>query len=405
MPAFEYEALDASGKTHRGVLQGDTARAVRQSLRDQGLVPVAVSEVRERAARARLPAWLRRGIRPADLAVLTRQWATLVRAGLPMDEALAALAEQSGDVRARRMLIGVRARLMEGRTLAECLGEFPNSFPELYRAAVAAGEQSGRLERVLERLADFLEQNQEFAQRVLAALIYPLLLALVSAAIVAGLLGHVVPQVMGVYESLDAPLPWPTRVLIGLSAAVRLLGPWLLPALLAGIVGFRLALARPAFRLRWHDLLLRVPVLGALLAAQDAARFARTLAVATAAAVPLLEALRLGGATVALAPVRAAIAQATARVREGGSLARALAESGRFPALLTRLVGSGERSGELETMLDHAAELMEKQVQSTLGTLLALLEPLLIIVMGGIVLFMVLAILLPIFQLNQLVGA
>lgn len=405
MPAFEYEALDAGGKSRRGVLQGDTAKAVRQSLRDQGLVPVEVAEVRERPARDRLPAWFKRGIRASDLAVLTRQWATLVRAGLPMDEALAALAEQSGDVRARRMLVGVRARLMEGRTLAECLGEFPDSFPELYRAAVAAGEQSGHLDRVLERLADFLEQSRQFGQRVLAALIYPLLLALVSSAIVVGLLGHVVPQVMGVYESLDATLPWPTRVLIWLSDAVRVLGPWLLPALLAGIVGFRVALAHPAFRSRWHGLLMRIPVLGTLLAAQDSARFARTLSIATAAAVPLLEALRLGGATVVLAPLREAITQATARVREGGSLARALAESGRFPALLTRLVGSGERSGEIETMLDHAAELQEKQVQGTLGTLMALLEPLLIVLMGGIVLFMVLAILLPIFQLNQLVGS
>jgi general secretion pathway protein F len=403
MPAFEYQALDQAGRTHKGVLQGDTPKAVRQVLRDQGLVPLEMSEVREQAPRREFKELFGRGIAASDLAVLTRQWATLVRAGLPLDEVLSALAEQSGDARAQRMLVAVRSKLMEGRTLADCLGDFPESFPELYRSAVAAGEQSGKLDRVLERLAGFLEERQQIGQRVIAALIYPALLSLVAFAIVGGLLGYVVPQVVGVFEQLQTELPWPTRMLLAMSAFVRTFGPWLLIAAIGALVAFRLALARTAFRSRWHALLMRLPLIGKLLRAQDTARFSRTLSIATAASVPLLEALRLGSATLTLLPLREAISAAIARVREGGSLSRALAESGRFPPLLTRLVGSGEKSGELEPMLDHAADLQEKQVQGALGALVAILEPLLIVLMGALVLFMVLAILLPIFEMNQII--
>jgi len=403
MPAFEYQALDNAGRTRKGVLQGDTPKAVRQNLRDQGLVPLEVSEVHEQAPRREFKEIFGRGISAGDLSILTRQWATLVRAGLPLDEALSALAEQSGDARARRMLVAVRSRLMEGRTLADSLGEFPESFPELYRSAVAAGEQSGKLDRVLERLAGFLEERRELGQKVIAALIYPALLSLVAFAIVSGLLGYVVPQVVGVFEQLQQQLPWPTRVLLALSAFVRIAGPWLLLALIGSAVAFRAALLRPEFRTRWHALLMGIPLIGALLRAQDTARFARTLSIATAASVPLLEALRLGAATLTLLPLREAVVAAIARVREGGTLSRALSESGRFPPLLTRLVGSGEKSGELEPMLDHAAELQEKQVAGSLNAFVAVLEPMLIVAMGALVLFMVLAILLPIFEMNQII--
>lgn len=276
MPAFEYQALDNSGRTHKGVLQGDTPKAVRQNLRDQGWVPLDVVEVREQAPRRELKDLFGRGIAASDLSILTRQWATLVRAGLPLDEALSALAEQSGDARARRMLVAVRSKLMEGRTLADSLGEFPESFPELYRSAVAAGEQSGKLDRVLERLAGFLEERRELGQKVIAALIYPALLSLVAFAIVSGLLGYVVPQVVGVFEQLQQQLPWPTRMLLALSALVRVAGPWLLLALVGALIAFRAALANAQFRSRWHALLMRIPLVGALLRAQDTARFART---------------------------------------------------------------------------------------------------------------------------------
>lgn len=403
MPAFEYQALDPSGRTRKGVLQGDTPKAVRQALRDQGLVPLELTEVREQRAGREMQGLFSRGLRAGDLAILTRQWATLVRAGLPMDETLAALADDSVDVQSRRMLVAVRSRLMEGRTLADSLAEFPDSFPELYRSAVAAGEQSGKLDAVLERLAGFLEERRNLGQRLIAALIYPILLSLVAFGIVGGLLGYVVPQVVGVFEQLDQELPWPTRTLLLMSDVVRYAGPWLLAALVVALIGFRIALTRPALRQRWHLLLMRLPLIGNLLRAQDTARFARTLSIATAASVPLLEALRLGASTLSLLPLRESILAAAARVREGGSLSRALAESGRFPPLLTRLVASGEKSGELEPMLDHAADLQERQVQGVLSTFIAMLEPLLVVAMGALVLFMVLAILLPIFELNQII--
>lgn len=402
MPAFEYQALDSAGRTRKGVLQGDTAKAVRGALREQGLVPLEVEEVRERAPRD-VGEYFRRGLSSKDLAILTRQWAVLVRAGLPMDETLAALAEQSGEVRARRLLLAVRARMMEGRSLADCLGEFPDSFPELYRAAVAAGEQSGKLDQVLGRLADFMEERQALGQRLLAALLYPALLMLVALGVVTGLLAYVVPQVVGVFAELDQQLPWPTRVLLGLSDFTRSYGAVIAALGIAGLVGFVIGLRNPAFRSRWHALLLRVPILGPLLRAQDSARFARTLSIATAASVPLLEALRLGAATLALLPLREAVQQALSRVREGGSLSRALGESRQFPPLLTRLVASGEKSGEMEPMLDHAADIQEKEVHSALSALVAVIEPLLVVLLGAVVLFMVLAILLPIFELNRIV--
>jgi general secretion pathway protein F len=293
---------------------------------------------------------------------------------------------------------------MEGRTLSESLAEFPDSFPELYRAAVSAGEQSGRLDGVLDRLAGFLEERQALGQKLAAALIYPALLTVIAFAVVIGLMGYVVPQVVGVFVDMGGALPWPTRVLMALSALIDHLAPIAVPALVAALIAFIVALRQPALRSAWHAFLMRLPFLGPLLRAQDAARFARTLSIATSAAVPLLEALKLGAATMSLLPLREAVAQAIARVREGGSLARALGESGRLPALLIRLVGSGEKSGQLEAMLDHAAELQEKQVQGRLGALIAILEPVLIVVMGGIVLFIVLAILLPIFRMNDLIG-
>ncbi len=404
MPAFEYQALDGDGRTHKGVVQGDTPKNVRQGLRDRGLVPLNVVEVRERPARS-VPELFHRHISGSDLAVLTRQWATLVRAGLPLDEALSALGDEAGDPTVRRMLIGVRAKVMEGRTLAESLAEFSESFPELYRAAVSAGEQSGKLDMVLERLASFLEERQALGRKLLAALIYPVLLTLVAFAVVIGLMAYVVPQVVGVFADMGGALPWPTRVLMAISAVLELVGPYLLAATVGGATAFVIALRRPALRSAWHGLLLRLPLLGALLRAQDSARFARTLSIAISASVPLLDALKLGAATLTLLPLREAVQQALMRVREGGSLARALGESGRFPALLVRLVGVGEKSGELEPMLDHGAELQEKHVQARLGALIAVLEPLLIVFMGGTVLFIVLAILLPIFGMNDLIGA
>ena len=397
MPAFSYHALDAEGRTRKGVLQADTARAARASLRERGLNALEVMPVSERDARGG-----GRGLSAAQLALLTRQMSALIGSGLPIDEALGALAEGSeGSLRAR--LVALRARVMEGSTLAAAMAEAPETFPVLYRATVAAGEASGRLDEVLARLADYTEGRQALRSKLLLALAYPALLSTVAILVVGGLMIWVVPQVVGVFEQAHQVLPWPTRVLIGISALVERFGAWLLlpPAVLviAGIVLLRMS----AIRVSGQRLLLRMPVLGRLVRAADTARFSRTLALLVGSAVPLLDALNIASRVVVNASLREAFARVAVRVREGAGLARALEESGQFPPVALRLVASGEKSGRLDTMLSDAATQQENELDTALGVATAVLGPGVILLIGGLVLFIVLAILLPIFSLNTLV--
>jgi general secretion pathway protein F len=398
MPAFHYQALDAQGHTRRGVLQADTPRAARGALREQGMHPLSVDVMRGEQRTG-----LRRGLGGAQLALLTRQLATLVRAGLPMDEALAALTEQSEAAKLRGVVLALRARVMEGQTLAAALAEFPDSFPEIYRASVAAGEHSGRLDEVLERLADLAERRDSLRRRLFAALSYPILLTMVALAVVAGLMAYVVPEVVGVFAGLGQELPWPTRTLLALSAGLREYGLVLLLGLGMLLTGFVLAMQRPPLRARWQAAQLRLPLIGRLLRTAESARLTRTLAVLVAAAVPLLEALRLAAQGVALAPMREALVRASQRVREGVPFARALAVGGVFPPIVLRLVASGEKSGRLDEMLERAAEQQENELDAVLGVLTAVLGPLVILLVGALVLFIVLAVLLPIFELNTLI--
>ncbi|HRQ64015.1 MAG TPA: type II secretion system inner membrane protein GspF [Xanthomonadaceae bacterium] len=398
MPAFHYQALDGQGHTRRGVLQADTPRAARGALREQGMHPLSVDLMRGEQRHG-----LRRGLGGTQLALLTRQLATLVRAGLPMDEALAALTEQSEAAKLRGVVLALRARVMEGQTLAAALAEFPDSFPEIYRASVAAGEHSGRLDEVLERLADLAERRDSLRRRLIAALSYPLLLTVVALAVVAGLMAHVVPEVVGVFAGLGQELPWPTRVLLALGAGLRAYGLWLLLGLGALVVAFLVAMRRPALRARWQAVQLRLPLIGRLLRTAESARLTRALAVLSAAAVPLLEALRLAAQGVALVPMREALVRASQRVREGVPFARALAAGGVFPPIVLRLVASCERSGRLDEMLERAAEQQENELDAVLGVLTAVLGPLVILLVGALVLFIVLAVLLPIFELNTLI--
>jgi general secretion pathway protein F len=403
MPAFSYQALDASGKTQRGVLQGDTARAVRGALRERGLNPLSVDEVREGSAPGAQPLLRRRGLGGAQLALLTRQLATLVGAGLPIDEALGALSEQAENERQRALTVSLRARVMEGASLAQAMAEFPDSFPEIFRASVAAGEQSGRLQHVLDKLADYAEARDALGQKILAALAYPLLLAVVAVAEVAGLLTWVVPQIVGVFQNLHQALPLATRALIALSAFLRTWGWLLLLVLLATLVLARLALRSEATRWRWHALSLRLPLVGRLVRAANTARATRTLALLSASAVPLLDALGIAAQVVSNLPMRDALKRAAIKVREGGAFSRALGESGQFPPVALRLIASGERSGELPRMLDEAAAQQQRELDRWLTALTAVLGPAVILIVGAIVLFIVLAILLPIFNLNQMV--
>jgi len=402
MPAFAYQALDQAGKTQRGVLQGDTARAVRGSLRERGLSPLSVEEVREGAAR-NASVFTRRGIGGAELALLTRQLATLIGAGLPIDEALSALSEQADNERQRGMTAALRARVMEGASLAQAMGEFPESFPEIFRATVGAGEQSGRLDTVLEKLADYAEARDALKQKILAAMAYPVLLSIVAAAVVAGLLTWVVPQIVGVFENLHQTLPLATRALMALSAFLREWGWALAILLLVAIVGARLALRKESLRFRWHALLLRLPLIGRLTRAANTAQATRTLALLAESAVPLLDALGIAAQVVPNLPMRDAMRRAAFKVREGSAFSRALGESGLFPPVALRLIASGERSGELPRMLDQAATQQQRELDRWLGALTAVLGPAVILLVGAMVLFIVLAILLPIFNLNQMV--
>jgi general secretion pathway protein F len=402
MPAFAYQALDVSGKTQRGIVQGDTARAVRGALRERGLNPLGVEEVHEGSGRSR-GAFSRRGLGSVQLALLTRQLSTLIGAGLPIDEALGALSEQAENERQRGLTVSLRARVMEGASLAQALGEFPDSFPEIFRATVAAGEQSGRLEIVLDKLADYAEARDALKQKILAALAYPLLLTLVAVAVVIGLLTWVVPQIVGVFQNLHQALPWATRTLIALSAFLRGWGWLILIVLIAVFVGLRMSLRRESVRYRWHELILGMPLVGRLTRAANTARATRTLALLADSAVPLLDALGIAAQVVPNLPMREALKRAAFKVREGSAFSRALGESGQFPPVALRLIASGERSGELSRMLGEAAGQQQRELDRWLTALTSVLGPAVILGVGAMVLFIVLAILLPIFNLNQMV--
>ncbi|UCP00126.1 GspF family T2SS innner membrane protein variant XcpS [Metapseudomonas lalkuanensis] len=404
MAAFEYLALDARGRQQKGVLEADSARQVRQLLRERQLAPLEVraTRVREQAERGRFS--LARGLSARDLALVTRQLATLVQAALPIEEALRAAAAQSGSSRIQSMLLAVRARVLEGHSLASSLREFPSAFPELYRATVAAGEHAGHLGPVLEQLADYTEQRQQSRQKIQLALLYPVILMCASLAIVAFLLGFVVPDVVKVFIDSGQTLPLLTRGLIGLSDLVKHWGWLMLLVLIAAFVGARWALRDPNLRQRWHALMLRIPLVGRLVRATDTARFASTLAILTRSGVPLVEALGIGAEVISNRVIRAHVVVAAQKVREGGSLTRALEGSGQFPPMMLHMIASGERSGELDQMLARTARNQENDLAASIALLVGLFEPFMLVVMGAVVLMIVLAILLPILSLNQLVG-
>jgi len=404
MGAYQYVAVDAGGKEHRGILEGDTPRQVRQLLRDRQLLPVEIAEVESRERKSR-PGWsLRRGISGLDLALLTRQLATLVRAGLPLEEALLAVSEHTEKPRLKSIILGVRGKVLEGHSLASGLDEFPYAFPAVYRATVTAGEQAGQLDAVLERLADYTESRHSLRQKVGQAMVYPIVLTGIAFFIVTLMLVYVVPKVVGVFETTGQQLPIMTRLLIGLSSLLQNWWPVLLGTIIAaGYTAHRL-LKQEHIRRRVHWWLLKAPIFGRVTRGLNTARFTRTLSILTASGVPALEALRISASVVANLPMRSAVEEAAVRVREGGAIGRALSQSKLFPPMSIHLISSGEASGELDTMLERAANHQESEMDSLLATMLSVLEPLLIVVMGLVVLSIVMAILLPIFQMNQLVN-
>jgi general secretion pathway protein F len=404
MSGFEYSALDPTGRETRGVIEADTERHARSLLRERGLAPLAVEGI---ASEAALPGIRERFSRPGlshgGLALVTRQFATLVRAGLTIEECLNVLIEQSDSARARRLLAAVRARVLEGQSLSRSLADYPDSFPQIYRAMVEAGEHSGRLGDVLERLADYTESRESLRDKVIIAFIYPALVTVVALAVVGLLLVYVVPQVTRVFTNLGQALPLVTRILIAMSDFVRASGAYALAALVGAFVAGQFLLRDEARRTRWHGWLLRLPLVGRLIRGVNAARFADTLGILTASGVPLLASLQAAAAVLTNLPMRAAVDETVRRVREGGALAPSLGAAKLFPPIVIHLIASGEATGRLDTMLARAAEAQARELENWIRGLTALLEPLLILAMGMVVLFVVVAILLPIFEMNQLV--
>jgi len=400
MDAFRYEALDAAGRTVSGIVQADTPRQARTQLRAQGLHPTAVDLVRARE-RARAP-WSR-GISSDELSLVTRQLATLLASGLTMEQSLSALIEEASAPMTREVLGGVKAEITAGHSLAAALGTYDRSFPDFYQALVHGGEESGALPTVLQHLADYLDARQTLKQKTSLALLYPVLVTIVAISIVTGLLVFVVPQIVQVFQQSRQSLPLLTRALIGLSDFLRAAWPYLAVMVIGVVAAARVALRRDAPRRSWHALMLNAPWLGTLIRGVNTSRFASTLAILVGGGVPLLSALNSGARVMTNMVMREAVEGAIERVREGESLARALGSTRVFPPLMVHLVASGEISGKLEQMLQRVAQLETQALERRLAVFLTLLEPVMILVMGGVVLMIVLAILLPIIEINQLV--
>lgn len=405
MAAFRYEALDGTGSASHGVIEADGLRQARARLRELGLVAVAVQAVSQETldgGEGRRWRW-RSGISPAQLSLLTRQLATLLEAGLTIEQAFSALIEQSENEAVRQVLAGVRAELLAGHTLAQAMGRYGRVFPDIYRALVKAGEASGELSHVMLRLADYTESRQALRQKVGLAFVYPAIVTLVALLVVTGLLVYVVPQVVSVFQQSHQSLPFLTRLLIGLSSFLQASWFYLLGVLAAAGFAVHVLLRREEIRYRWHGRLLRLPVIGRLVRGINTARMASTLAILSGSGVPLLVSLQAAAGVVGNLPMRRALEDASRKVREGAGLSRALAVSGLFPPILIHLIASGEASGRLDAMLERAAAQQEQEVGSYTSVLTSLLEPVLILVMGGVVLTIVLAILMPIIEMNQMV--
>ena len=400
MPAYRFDALDAQGKPRRGLLDAENARAARSQLRAQALVPMDVQPVGDESAQRGAQRLRGRAFSATELAVWTRQLAGLVSAGLPLERALTALADESESPRQRELVAHLRSEVNAGSTFARALAGAPREFDEVYRAVIAAGEQSGALGGVLERLADDLEERHALRSKLIGAALYPAIVSLVAVVIVIFLVSYVVPQVAGVFISSKRALPALTVGMLAVSDFVRNWGWWVLAALLAAVASLRWALRSEAFRLRYDAAWMTLPLLGRLSRSYNAARFAGTLAMLANAGVPILKALQAAAETLGNRALRADAMEALVQVREGAPLASALAARKRFPGLLAMFARLGEQTGQLPQMLDRAARQLSGEVQRRALAVATLLEPLLIVVMGAVVMVIVLAVLLPIIQLN-----
>lgn len=405
MSAFHYEALDSEGRSTRGVIEADGLRQARARVRDLGLTVVKVSAVTEDTLHTGSgQRWrFKSGISAMQLSMLTRQLATLLEAGLPLERSFSALIEQSEDESVRQILAGVRSELLAGHTMAQAMGQYESVFPDIYRALIKAGEASGELSHVMLRLADYTESRQVLRQKVILAFVYPAIVTVVALLVVFGLLIYVVPQVVSVFQQSHQTLPLLTRMMIGLSSVLQATWIYLLLAMVGIGLLIRSLLRQKEICYQWHLKILSLPMVGRLVRGTNTARMASTLAILTGSGVPLLVSLQAAAGVVTNLPMRQALEEAAKKVREGATLSRALAVSRLFPPILVHLIASGESSGKLDAMLDRAATQQEQEIGNYTSVLTSLLEPVLILVMGGVVLTIVLAILMPIIEMNQMV--
>ena len=411
MAAFEYKALDEKGRQKKGVLEGDNARQVRQQLREKGLIPTDVVQTQgQRQSKqdngsTSIPRWcLQRGLSTNDLALITRQIATLVQASMPLEEGLKAVAEQSEKPRITNMLLAVRSRVVEGHTLADSMAEYPYVFDQMYRAMVSAGEKSGHLDTVLNRLADYTEHRQQLRSKLQQAMIYPTMLTLIAVSVVAFLLATVVPKIVEQFVQMGQGLPRITEILLSMSYLVQHWGIWVVAVIVLVIFFIKKALNKPKFRLKWDRAILQLPVVGKVGRGLNTSRFARTLSICTSSAIPLLDGMKVASDVMTNTWVKTQILEAANKVREGVSLRVALEQTHLFPPMMLHMIASGERSGELEQMLTRAADNQDRDFESLVNMALGVFEPLLIVSMAGVVMFIVIATLMPIIELNNAVG-
>lgn len=401
MPAYQFTALDASGKQQKGVLEGDSARQIRQQLRDKALIPISVDPV-EQKQKHQAQRWFQKKMTAYDLALMTRQLSVLVVAAIPLEEALRAVAKQSEKAHVQNLLLSVRSKVLEGYSLANALQQ-SGHFPDLYIATIAAGERSGHLDLILDQLSDYTENRFAMQKKVQGAMIYPIILMLMSFAIVMGLMTYVVPDIVKTFDQDKGALPWITVALMQASDFIRLAWPFLLVGTILGIFLLVRFLKTSAGHYAFDRLTLKLPLFGKLSRGINAARFASTLSILTQSGVPLVDALKIGAAVSSNWVIRDSVNLAAEKVTEGGNLGTQLERSGYFPPMMVQMIKSGEASGELDRMLERASTMQDREVTTLISTLLALLEPLMLVLMASIVLVIVIAVMLPIVNMNNMI--
>ncbi len=405
MAAFRFEAFNQQGKTSQGVVDADSLRLARVRLRDMGLIPIKVDPLSEQVDRQKssVPLFKRSRVSNYDQSQVTRQLSTLLNAGLNVEQSLAAIAEQIEKTELREILLNIRADVMAGHSLSHAMGNYPDVFSEVYCAIVNAGEQSGELPNILDRLASYTESKQQLTQKVIAALVYPILVTLTSILVVGGLLIYVVPQIVTVFEQSKQSLPFLTVAMIFVSDVLRATWIYLILAIASGLYFFNKSLKNDSLRSKFHLSLLKIPLLGSLILSVNTARFAKTLSILVGSGVPIILALNAASKATAFLPMREAIQEAIKSVKDGGALSSSLKSSKLFPPILIHLIANAEQTGNLDKMLDSAASQQENEVNNKITILTSILEPALIIVMGVMVMAIVLAVMLPIIQINQII--